>query len=99
MLFRSIRVQSVNGPAVTSIQGRSPTGSNAVRCAYVGTSAALIGFTLTNGATLNSGSPFFPSVETAGGGVCCENNGVVSNCVLIANSAYDYGGGGCLGES
>src|SRR5262249_39287825 len=51
--------------------------------------AVLVGFTLTNGATL-AASDFIP--DHSGGGVWCEPIGaVISNCVLIGNSAVQGG--------
>ena len=88
---KPLTLQSVNGPAVTIIQGSGPIGNAAVRCAYLGNGAALSGFTLTNGATLGFGNP---NSDSRGGGVCCESTGaIVTNCVIIANSASDRGGG------
>jgi hypothetical protein len=84
-------VQSVNGPAVTLIQGVSRTGAEAVRCVYLTNKAMLAGFTLTNGATQNAGDSY---KQRSGGGVWCESaGGVVTNCVLAGNSANCYGGG------
>ncbi len=84
-------VRSVNGPAVTIIQGAGSIGSNAVRCAFVGNDAVLSGFTLTNGHTRNSGVP--SNRERSGGGAWCEALGVLSNCWIIGNVAgYDAGG-------
>ena len=94
---KAVTVQSVNGPAMTVIQGyRMPTttnGDSAVRCVYLTNNAALIGFTLTNGATRKSG---IDVKETGGGGVWCESSqALVSNCVLVANSAsFTHGVGG-----
>ena len=98
VIDKPIAVQSVNGPAVTVIKGAwdpvVTNGNAAVRCAYVGTNATLIGFTLTNGATHYAISS--DSREFSGGGVWCEASGVVSNSVLTGNTA-DYQGGGSFG--
>jgi parallel beta-helix repeat protein len=92
---KAVLVQSVNGPGVTVIQGyRVPTllyGNIAVRCVYLANGASLVGFTLTNGATRNSGNQ---TNDQSGGGLWCASTGaVVSNCVLVGNSAYYAGGG------
>jgi hypothetical protein len=67
-----------------------------VRCVYLTSGAALVGFTLTQGAApvvcINSGNDTVCTGNT-GGGVMSESvSAVVSNCVLIGNSA-NYGGG------
>lgn len=91
VLDKRLTLRSLNGPAVTTILGNPTLGSTAVRCVYMEDGAALEGFTLTQGATLNSGSWF---EHWSGGGLWCESsNAFVSNCVLIANSAADTGGG------
>src|SRR5207245_450784 len=74
-------VRSANGPEATVIDGEG-----ALRCVYLGEGAALVSFTLTNGAADN------------GGGVWCASaSAVVSNCVLSGDSAYYYGGGAYQG--
>lgn len=78
---KAITMQSVNGPRVTVIDGAS-TG----RCAYISDGAVLAGFTLTNGAAETD------PAQGEGGGVWCESAGVVTNCLIVGNSA-DFGGG------
>ena len=102
-ITNALSVRSVNGPSVTTIRGRwdpvTTNGSAAVRCAYVGTNASLIGFALTDGATRNAGI----EADGQGGGAWCEDSALVSNCVVSGNVAYGNGGGtrggvlkGCL---
>lgn len=93
VIDRAITVTSVNGPAVTIIQGAwDPTdpltngiGPAAVRGVYLGTNAVLSGFTVTNGATQFD--------DIGGGGIHSEISGVVSNCVISGNRANSGGGG------
>ena len=100
VVTKAVVVQSVNGPTVTTIQGYqipgTITGAGAVRCVYLANSALLSGFTLTNGAT--SGAAGDPKLGQVGGGVYCSPDGsVVSNCVLVGNAAYNWGGGAIYG--
>ena len=89
-----VTVQSVNGPLVTIIQGyQIPgdiTGDSAVRCVYATNGVTLSGFTLTNGATLNGDEDYGINF---GGGLYCEDNVAVSNCVITGCAASDSGGG------
>jgi parallel beta-helix repeat protein/predicted outer membrane repeat protein len=99
VINKVVTVQSINGPAVTVIQGYQVPGSinvngdSAVRCVYLTNNAALIGFTLTNGATRYQGSGNSIQ-EQSGGGAWCESvNTLISNCVVIGNSCSWYGAG------
>jgi hypothetical protein len=81
VLTRPLTLRSVNGPAVTVIEGAAaPGGGNgdgAVRCAHVANGAVLSGFTLTNGHTRVEGDWTQVKVaEAAGGGVWAELDGV-----------------------
>lgn len=94
-ITKPVRVQSVNGPLVTTIWGFQVPGvtnaSSAVRCVYATNGVILSGFTLANGATLSSGDE---TRVQSGGGVWCESSSVIlSNCVLVGNSSASIGGG------
>lgn len=86
-----VTVQSVNGPALTTIRGSGPVGDTAVRGVYLTNGAALFGFTVSNGATRNAGDG---EREQAGGGIWCHSSSaLVSNCVVAGNIATYRGGG------
>ena len=98
---KPVTVRSVNGPAVTLIQGYQVPeawhglGDGAIRCVYLTSGAVLSGFTLTNGATRFSGDT---SRECSGGGVwCASTNALVTNCTLMGNFASSDGGGAYSG--
>lgn len=94
---KPITLQSINGPQATIVEGaQSPGGGGegAIRCVYLANGAVLSGFTLTNGATRISGDI---SLEQSGGGVWCETNAAVTNCVLTTSFAWDRGGGAYRG--
>ena len=94
-----LTIQSINGPEVTIIKGDqvpgTTNGDGAMRCVYLTNGAVLSGFTLTKGATHEYG---FPETDMNGGGVwCASSHALVTNCVLVANSAAAYGGGAYQG--
>jgi len=94
---RPITLRSVNGAAFTIIQGYqvpgTTNGDGAVRCVYLANGARLFGFALTNGAT-RAVEDAYSFRESGGGGVyCASSSSVVSNCVLVGNSAHNDGGG------
>jgi len=96
-LIVPVTVVSVNGFSATVIQGAwdpvSGNGPDAVRCAYIMDGARLMGFTLTNGATLATGDAGWGGPQESGGGIyCTSSNGVAANCVLVNNTAI-WGGG------
>ena len=89
-LLGAVMVRSVNGPAVTSIEG----GWSEIRCAYVGPESMLSGFTLTSGGY--SGAALSAGVLT--NCVLTENPGVgasggtLYDCVLTDNSGAGVSG-------
>jgi len=92
IITKNITVKSVNGPKNTIILGKGPLGYRAIRCVYM-TAGILSGFMLTNGHTL---TPGFSSSwgDECGGGAYMENgSGLITNCVIIGNTANEYGGG------
>ncbi len=98
---KAVAVVSVNGPQVTIIRGDQvcmpgppPLGELQIigpACVWLTSGASLTGFTLTNG------------MAYSGGGVECPigTNAVVTNCVIVGNSApgwtVDGFGGGAYG--
>jgi hypothetical protein len=94
VVTNSIRLESVNGPLVTTIMGtqvldQHGEATNRVRCAFLQANAVVSGFTLTNGA-----AEFIPGDEafSVGGGVFCAGAGVVTNCTITGNVAGSGGG-------
>ncbi|MCF7707729.1 MAG: PKD domain-containing protein [Verrucomicrobia bacterium] len=87
-----IILRSVNGPAVTIIQGAESSeggcGPGAVRGVYI-SSGVLNGFTISNGYTLSSGN----GDDIVGGGIlAATSDTVITNCVISGNTAVDGGG-------
>lgn len=98
-LDKAVTLVSVDGYTNTTIEGAwdpaTIMGPAAARCVYLSDGASIYGFTLKNGATLNSS--IAGSIIDSGGGVfCISTNALVSNCLLLANYSA-YGGGICNG--
>src|SRR6266436_2810818 len=92
VLDKPLRVQSVNGPAVTIIEGAWDPATNgplAMRCAALTNGAVLSGFTARGGASLRATS----SQATGGGVFGSTTNATVTNCIITGNSAYSAGAG------
>ncbi len=92
-ITNAIIVRSVNGRDVTVVEGvQGSNGSNdldSVRGVFMKSGCSLIGITITNGYTMVDGDGFS---DQSGGGVFLTIDCVVSNCLLLGNSAH-YGGG------
>lgn len=84
----AITVESVNGPAVTIVDGEA-----AHRVFYLGSTACVLsGFTITNGKAT-------AMWDNSGGGVYCSDyTAIVTNCTLVGNSATYSGGGSYYGR-
>jgi PKD repeat protein len=83
---KPITMTSVNGASVTAIEGFTTNdNTSSIRCLYLTNDATLIGFTLTNGATIQGGDYVH---EWDGAGVWCESSrAIVSNCFFVNNTA------------
>ncbi len=74
---RDVLLQSVNGPAVTAING-----AGVRRGLYLAGAGVVDGFSITNGYH-----------ATQGGGVYCATGGTLRNCWVRRNTSGQYGGG------
>jgi hypothetical protein len=90
---KAVTVQSVNGPASTTIAGSFIHGGAVLRCVYLTNGSVLSGFTLTNGGLYSLGD--FQREQSGGGAWCEGNSAIISNCVFSGNTAV-YGGGGAF---
>ncbi|MFO1513373.1 MAG: PKD domain-containing protein [Verrucomicrobiota bacterium] len=96
-VHKPVAVRSVNGPGVANDHSRlsvtrTTNGDGAIRCVYLTNNATVSGFTLTGGATRTDGDG---GTEQSGGGVSSESvSAVVSNCVIIGNTAAYLGASG-----
>ena len=89
-LDKALKVQSVNGPSVTTILGRNLPSNDGNRCAWLTNGATLSGFSLKYG--LSQFSPAIASSQYGGGVWCMSASALVTNCFLYGNHA-NYGGG------
>jgi hypothetical protein len=83
-LSRARYVHSVNGPAVTFIEGYQPgitNGTGSIRCVNLFNGGVFAGFTLTNGAA-----------PGGGGGIRTESICTISNCIIVGNTGNRGGG-------
>ena len=84
-------LESVNGPAVTIIQGVAGPAGSAVRSVYLTNGTVLNGFTVKSGGTRNTGSFF---LEQIGGGIFCESlDARITNCIITGNHSYGNAAG------
>src|SRR3989454_8522248 len=86
---KPITLQSINGPAVTIIQGFRPGDTN-LHCVYLVDGATVAGFTLNQGG-IRQPRPGYPTTSEGGGVWCQSVNSVVSNCFLFGNKALNGG--------
>ncbi len=97
-LDKALTVRSVNGPTTTTIQGQwdpvAVTGPAAVRCAWLTNGTILSGFTIQGGATRTNGDS---TIQNGGGVWGLSTNAIVTNCVIMGNTAKSSGGGAYSG--
>ncbi len=93
-ITRPMTVRSVNGSDFTAIVGAAGSnGSNdsdSVRGVCMMTNSALIGFTVANGYSVNTGDYTY---DRPGAGIWLTTDSVVSNCVISGNTTASGGGG------
>jgi hypothetical protein len=84
-----VTVRSVRGRDVTAIEGELGGGWHGIgslRCASLEANARLYDFTLTNGHTRTD-------LGSGAGAACAGASSILSNCTVVACTAYDAGGG------
>ncbi len=91
-ITNSIKLESVNGPLATTIEGAD---YSQIRCVFLGGKSILNGFALTKGAPSGldvNGNP----IPLCGGGVFCMPAGIITNCFLTNNRGVGAASGGTL---
>jgi len=78
-------IMGASAPVGTVGRDAYGNGTNAVRCAYLGTGASLVGFTVTGGRTPNGGNGGALSSASA-------NDSYVIDCIITNNMASNRGG-------
>ncbi|MGH7976384.1 MAG: choice-of-anchor Q domain-containing protein [Limisphaerales bacterium] len=78
----------------TNLAGAVIVGGSGTRGVYVGSNAVLSGFEIINGVANGGTNPIY---DLSGGGILCETGGVVSNCLIVSNTAPNGYGGGVYG--
>ncbi|MCP5488440.1 MAG: hypothetical protein H7A43_07300 [Verrucomicrobia bacterium] len=94
-ITNAITVQSVQGPEWTIISGWN---EQSIRCAYLGSNAQLVGFTLNSGVLYDGNL----DEDYQGAGAWCEPSATLSNCWIHYNGIlilgyYESAGGGVYG--
>ncbi len=94
LLPSQVRMISMNGPAVTVLEGAAdPSTTNgpaAVRGALLSNGSVLEGFTVRNGYTASTGDDL---LDLDGGGILALGSSRIENCIVTGCSAFDDGGG------
>ncbi len=90
-IVKPVTLRSLNGPAVTFIEGNPATGNTAVRGVWLTNGALLTGFTIRNGGTRNAGD--FQQDQSGAGTWGQSPLATISNCVFATNIANWFGGG------
>ncbi|MFC1454394.1 choice-of-anchor Q domain-containing protein, partial [Verrucomicrobiota bacterium] len=96
VISKVITLRSIdNNPSTTIIKGVwdpvTTNGPAAVRCVYMVNNSTLIGFMLTNGATITSNEMTRSTVglNACGGGVCAQSaSATISNCIVTDCSSH-----------
>ena len=88
---KPVTLRSLNGPAVTFIDGNPVVGDSAIRGVWLTNGASFSGFSIRKGGTRNAGDI---QGEQCGAGLWAQSTLVtISNCVFSSNVAHWFGGG------
>jgi hypothetical protein len=89
VITNAITVKSMSGPADAIIKGAGPGVGSAIRGVCLSGGGVLSGFTVRDGAgdTANTGD------DKNGGGILCQGKATVTNCWIMENTSFGFGGG------